>query len=85
MSEAYRVLVKHLDEASNPSSNSRYYHPFFNFQNDSEYSFSDDEYDDECSDEYDEYYDSDEDVAFYLSGIFFLDTISLLTQFHAYT
>lgn len=60
VSEAYRVLVKHLDEASNPSSRSQHSHSFFNFHNGSEYSFSDDEYDDEYCD------DSDDEVAFYL-------------------
>ena len=69
------MLVKHLDEASSPSSHSHYSHPFFKFHPGSESSFFDDEDEDEC-DEYDEYedeyyYDSDEEVAFYLSVIFF--------------
>jgi hypothetical protein len=75
VSEAYRVLVKHLDEASSPSSHSHSHHshPFFKFYPGSESSFfDDDEYDDEY-DEYDEhgdeYYDSDDEVAFYLSVI----------------
>ena len=58
------MLVKHLDEASNPSTHSPHSHPFFNFHHGSEHSFSDDEYDDEYYDEYD---DSDDEVAFYLS------------------
>jgi hypothetical protein len=73
VSEAYRVLVKHLDEASNPSSHSRHSHPFFKFHPGSESSFFDDEFDDEY-DEFgefgDEYYESDDEVAFYLSVIF---------------
>ena len=67
------MLVKHLDEASNPSSHSRHSHPFFEFHPDSESSFFDDEFDDEYDeyDEYgDEYYESDDEVAFYLSVIF---------------
>lgn len=68
MSEAYRVLVKHLDEASNLSGPSPHSHPFFKFYHGSECSFSDDEYDDEYCDDYgDEYDDSDDEVAFYLS------------------
>lgn len=69
MSEAYRVLVKHLDEASNPSTRSHHSHSFSNFHHGSDYYFSDDEYDDnEYYDEDDEYYDSDDEVAFYLSA-----------------
>jgi hypothetical protein len=65
------VLVKHLDEASNPSSRPYYSHPFSSFHHGSECSFSDDEYDDEYHDEYsDEYYESDDEVAFYLFVIF---------------
>ena len=64
------MLVKHLDEASNPSSHSRYSHPFFKFHPGSESSFFDDDFEDEY-DEYDEcddeYYESDDEVAFYLS------------------
>ena len=60
------MLIKHLDEASNPSSDPHHSHPSFNFHHGSEASFSDDEYDDEY---HDEYYDSDDEVAFYLSAI----------------
>ena len=76
------MLVKHLDEASSPSSHSHYSHPFFEFHPGSEPSFFDDDFDDEYDgyDEYgDEYYESDEEVAFYLSVIIFyhLKIISL--------
>ena len=63
------MIVKHLDKASKPSSHSPRSHPFFQFRHGSECSFSDDECDDEYSDE--SKYDSDEDVAFYLSVFFF--------------
>jgi hypothetical protein len=76
VSEAYRVLVKHLDEASNPSTHSPHSHPFFNSHHGSEHSFSDDEYDDEYYDEYD---DSDDEVAFYLSVFFSLFSINKFT------
>ena len=78
------MLVKHLDEASNPSSHSRHSHPFFDFHPGSESSFFDDEFDDEY-DEYgeydDEYYESDEEVALYLSVIFFPPRNNRLTSF----
>lgn len=87
MSEAYRVLVKHLGEASDPSSHSYHSHPFFEFHPGSESSFFDDGYDYEY-DEYgefgDEYYDSDDDVAFYLSVILFPLEIKAY-EFHAYS
>jgi hypothetical protein len=72
VSEAYRVLVKHLDEASSPSSHSHYSHPFFKFHPGSEYSFFDDDFENEFDEYDDEYYESDEEVASYLSVIFFL-------------
>ena len=78
------MLVKHLDEASSPSSHSHYSHPFFEFYPGSEPSFFDGEFDDEHDDydEYsDEYYESDEEVAFYLSVIFFPPRNNKLTRF----
>lgn len=80
MSEAYRVLVKHLDEASSPSSHSHYSHPFFKFHPGSESSFFDGDSEDEY-DEYDEYYESDDEVAFYLSVFFFPPQNNKLTSF----
>ena len=69
------MLVKHLDDASSPSSRP---HPFFKFHPGSESSYFEDEYEDEY-DEYDEYgdefYESDEEVAFYLSVIFFFTNL----------
>lgn len=63
------MLVKHLDEAPNPSTRSHHSYPFFNSHHGSDCPCSDDEYDDEDHYEYceDEYYDSDDEVAFYLS------------------
>ena len=66
------MLVKHLDEASSPSSHSHYSHPFFKFHPGSESSFfDDDDYEDEYDEYGDEYYESDEEVAFYQSVTFF--------------
>jgi hypothetical protein len=81
VSEAYRVLVKHLDEASSPSNHAHYSHPFFKFHRGSESSFFDeDEYDE--YDEYDdEYYESDEEVASFLSVISFPLRNNMLTSF----
>ena len=65
------MLVKHLDEASSPSNHSHYSHPFFKFHPGSESSFYDDDFEAEFDEYDDEYYESDEEVAFYLSVIFF--------------
>ena len=75
------MLVKHLDEASNPSSHSYHSHSFFEFHPGSECSFFDDEYDDEYDEYGDEYYDSDEEVAFYLFVTFFRPQNNKLTSF----
>jgi hypothetical protein len=81
VSEAYRVLVKHLDDASSPSSHSHYSHPFFKYHTGSESSFFEDDYDE--FDEYsDEYYESDDEVAVFLSVNFFpLRNNNKLTSF----
>ena len=67
------MLVKHLDGASSPSSHSYYSHPAFKFHTGSESSFFDDDYDksDEFDEYGDEYYESDDEVATYLSVNFF--------------
>ena len=75
------MLVKHL-EASSPSSHSHHSHPFFKFHPGSESSFFEDDCDYEYDeyDEYDdEYYESDDEVAFYLSVNYFfhLEIMSL--------
>lgn len=64
------MLVKHLDDASNPPSHSHYSHPIFKYHTGSESSFFEDD-DDEYNEYGDEYYESDDEVAFYLSVIFF--------------
>ena len=82
------MLVKHLDEASSPSSHSHFSHPFFKFHPGSESSFFDEDYEDEYDeyDEYDdEYYESDEEVAFYLSVIFFSTLNNSAYELHAYS
>lgn len=75
VSEAYRVLIKHLDKPSSPPSNTSRRGPFGGFGfggRDDSSDFDDDEYDD-----YDDYYDDDSDfeeeanLAFYMSDGFF--------------
>ncbi|KAF8969839.1 hypothetical protein BDZ97DRAFT_1914962 [Flammula alnicola] len=66
VSEAYRVLLKHLDQSSKPSARPQTSHPFFGFHDHGYDDYSEDDYD------YDDYgYDeddseSDDDIAFYL-------------------
>jgi curved DNA-binding protein CbpA len=62
--EAYRVLVKHLDESAKPTASSRGGHPFFGFRRGHEYCYSDGE---DQFDEYDEYDSDYEDMEYYLS------------------
>jgi hypothetical protein len=75
------VLVKHLDDAS---SHSHYSHPVFKYHTGSESSFFEEDYDefDEFDVYGDEYYESDDEVAIYLSVIFFFHfkIISLLVS-----
>jgi len=61
--EAYRVLVKHLDESSKPSAGPRGGHPFFAFQHGHQCFYSDDEDDYDEEDDYDSDY---EDMEYYL-------------------
>ena len=72
------MLVTHLDEASSPSGHSHYSHPFFKFHRANDPSFFDEDEYDEYDEFDDEYYESDDEVAFYLSvKIFHLEIMSL--------